>query len=346
MGDKVVIEDMLKDAKNGLVSKDKFQSDIDRLIASVTDVNKTVATLATKLDEHMRKTELDAGSFRLEQSSLNTKIDNVQTQLLEEQGRFDSKSSSSSGGGEPYGPPPPPVHKLHFPKYDGTEDPLGWLHKCEQFFRSQGTSPAQHIWTVAFYLEGAVSQWYFCMEKNQGEPSWPDFVDGVNKRFGPPTRSNPLGELMHLRCSGTIDEFQENVLTLLARCHNINEKQQIAIFSAGLPPQMGIDVNLQKPATLDDAMSLARAFERRLALANDPADVTPRGPRAPLRSAGSPPPAAKSPATPTSTCSTAATLGAPVKTPAPGACFHLPLAGADGPAPPGRPLLQFPREIL
>jgi hypothetical protein len=239
MGDKVVTEDLLKDAMNGLVSKDKFQSDIDRLIASVTDVNKTVVTLSTKLDEHMRKTELDAGSFRLEQSRLNTKIDNVQTQLLEKQGRFDGESSSSSGGGELYGPPPL-VHKLRFPKYDGTEDPLGWLHKCEQYFRSQGTPPAQHVWTAAFYLEGAASQWYFRLEKNQGESSWPDFIDGVKKRFGPPTRSNPLGELMHLRCSGTIDEFQENFLTLLARCDDINEKQQIAIFSAGLPPRWAL----------------------------------------------------------------------------------------------------------
>jgi hypothetical protein len=95
----------------------------------------------------------------------------------------------------------------------------------------------QRVWTAAFYLKSAASQWYFRLEKNQGEPSWPDFVDDVNKRFDPPMWSNPLGELMHLRCSGTVDEFQENFLTLLARYDDINEKQQIAIFSAGLPPR-------------------------------------------------------------------------------------------------------------
>lgn len=120
-----------------------------------------------------------------------------------------------------------------------------------------------------FYLEGATSQWYFRLEKNQGEPSWEQFIDGINKRFGPPTRSNPLGELMHLRCSGSIDDYQERFLTLLACCEGVNEKQPTAIFSAGLPPQMGIDVDLQKPTTLDDAMSLAQVFERRLKLGND-----------------------------------------------------------------------------
>ena len=28
----------------------------------------------------------------------------------------------------------PRYHKLDFPTYDGKEDPLGWLNRCEQFF--------------------------------------------------------------------------------------------------------------------------------------------------------------------------------------------------------------------
>ena len=40
---------------------------------------------------------------------------------------------------EPEGPAVPCYHKLSFPTYDGKEDPLGWLLKCEQFFRGQQT---------------------------------------------------------------------------------------------------------------------------------------------------------------------------------------------------------------
>jgi hypothetical protein len=174
MSNKIVTEDLLKDAMNGLVSKDKFQSDIDRIITSVTDVNKTVATLSTKLDEHMRKTELDAGSFHLEQSRLNTKIDNVQTQLLQKQGRFDGKSSSSSGGGEPYGPPPP-VHKLRFPKIDGTEDPLGWLHKCEQFFtprvHCRRSASGQRPFTSKAQRASGIFAWRRTRESRPGRTS-------------------------------------------------------------------------------------------------------------------------------------------------------------------------------
>ena len=33
----------------------------------------------------------------------------------------------------------PRFHKLTFPTFDGKTDPLGWLNKCEQFFRVQHT---------------------------------------------------------------------------------------------------------------------------------------------------------------------------------------------------------------
>jgi hypothetical protein len=51
---------------------------------------------------------------------------------------------------------------------------------------------------------------------------------------------------------------------LLARCGSVSEPQQIAIFTAGLGDPLRIDVELQKPLTLEEAAALARAYERRL----------------------------------------------------------------------------------
>ena len=47
------------------------------------------------------------------------------------------------------------------------------------------------MWTATFYLQGAVSQWYYRWEKNHGVPDWKAFVDGVHKRFGPPSGATP-----------------------------------------------------------------------------------------------------------------------------------------------------------
>ena len=57
---------------------------------------------------------------------------------------------------------------------------------------------------------------------------------------------------------------QEQFLTSVARCTDVSEPQQIAIFMAGLSNPLCLDVELLRPSSLEDAMGLARTFERRL----------------------------------------------------------------------------------
>jgi hypothetical protein len=110
-------------------------------------------------------------------------------------------------------------------------------------------------------------------------------------------------------------------LTLLARCEDVTEKQQIAIFTVGLPPQMGIDVELQNSASLDDTMSLARAYERRQQLVDDASRPALRPTRPPVCAPLSSASGSKSPATPATMGSTSTMPGAPLKPPQPGARF-------------------------
>lgn len=275
-----------------------------------------VAKMISKMNDISLKLDRELESVRKEQSRLASSINNVQTQVLEKNGRFDATGSSSVSHAK-YGPPPSPVHKLRFPKYDGAEDPLGWLHKCEQFFRSQATPEDQKVWTATFYLEGAAGQWYYRLEKNRGVPTWPDFVDGVNKRFGPPVRSNPLGELTQLRRTGSVEEYQEQFLMLLARCEGVTEQQQIDIFTAGLLQPMRMDVEMHKPASFEDAMALARAYERRTQVVDDSSRSLPRSTRSSSRTGSFSAAPAWSPSTPPASSASSATPGAPVKPAAP-----------------------------
>ena len=48
----------------------------------------------------------------------------------------------------------PRYHKLSFPTYDGKEDPLGWLNRCDRFFRSQRTPENEKVWLASFHLTG------------------------------------------------------------------------------------------------------------------------------------------------------------------------------------------------
>jgi hypothetical protein len=140
-------------------------------------------------------------------------------------------------------------------------------------------------------------------------PTWDRFVDLVSRRFGPPERSNPLGELIKLQRAGSVAEFQDQFLRLLARCDDVTEQQQIAIYTAGLGDPLRIDVELQRPVTLEDAMSLSRAFKRR----NAPVEHPPASGCPPSRTSTRASSAAPAPVTPvpTPTPTAASTPGAP-----------------------------------
>ncbi|CAN6181094.1 unnamed protein product [Urochloa humidicola] len=157
--------------------------------------------------------------------------------------------------------PRPP--KLSFPKYDGEEDPLPWISGCEIFFRGHGTMDEDKVWMASLNLKGVAAQWYYQMECDFGIVSWPRFVEFVTLRFGPPIRSNALGEIKALHRTGSVEEYQRQFLALLCRCDQLSPRQQIDLFTAGLGQPLASDVKMQRPSNLQTAMSLARAYELR-----------------------------------------------------------------------------------
>jgi hypothetical protein len=50
------------------------------------------------------------------------------------------------------------THKLLFLTFDGTEDPLPWLNRYEQFFHIQKTADAGKVFLATFYMMGNTSQ--------------------------------------------------------------------------------------------------------------------------------------------------------------------------------------------
>ena len=151
----------------------------------------------------------------------------------------------------------PRYHRLDFPTYDGADDPLSWLNRCDQFFRGQRTEEGDKVWLAVYHLTGIAQQWYFQLERDEGQPNWDQFKELCHMRFGPPTRSNPLGELTRLRQTGSVSEYQTNFLALLCRADHLLPLQQVQIFTAGLVEPIRTDVELQQPSSLQTAMSLA-----------------------------------------------------------------------------------------
>jgi hypothetical protein len=67
-----------------------------------------------------------------------------------------------------------------------------------------------------------------------------------------------------LHRTGSVDEFAKRFMALSCRDPTITEQQQIQLFTTGMGDPLRLDVALQQPASMDDVVIFARAYEQRL----------------------------------------------------------------------------------
>ena len=101
------------------------------------------------------------------------------------------------------------------------------------------------------------------VQRDEGTPPWRRFTELINLRFGPPLRSNPLGELTACKRTTSVVDFQERFEALLPRAGYLSEAQKVQLFTAGLQPPLSLDIEIHNPQSLAVAMSLARKLELR-----------------------------------------------------------------------------------
>jgi hypothetical protein len=127
---------------------------------------------------------------------------------------------------EPEGHAIPKYPKLLFPTYEGKEDPLDWLNKCERFFRAQLTKPADRVWLASYHLSGTTSQWYTMLERDFGMPDWETFKRLCHQRFEPPISTNHLADLARLPFTTTVEAYLESFQACLAHAGTLSPLQQ------------------------------------------------------------------------------------------------------------------------
>jgi hypothetical protein len=116
---------------------------------------------------------------------------------------------------------------------------------------------------ASYNLQDAAQLWCMQVQSEEGTPPWRRFTELLNLRFGPPLRSNPLGELAACKRTGSVVEYQERFEARLARAGTLSEAQKVQLFTAGLQPPLSLDVEIHNPQSLAVAMSLARKVELR-----------------------------------------------------------------------------------
>ena len=92
----------------------------------------------------------------------------------------------------------PRFRKLTFLTFDGKSNPLGWLNKCEHFFRAQCTPENDKVWLASFHMTDVAQEWYYMLERDVGDVtaiSWPQFKMLCQQCFGLALDTNHLLDL-------------------------------------------------------------------------------------------------------------------------------------------------------
>ncbi|KAH7520728.1 hypothetical protein FEM48_Zijuj08G0176100 [Ziziphus jujuba var. spinosa] len=111
-----------------------------------------------------------------------------------------SKPSPHSGMGQPsnFSEANPTRLKIDFPRFN-SEDPNGWIYRCEQYFKFKLVEESQQVQLASFHLDGLAIQWYHWLGKFRGPLTWNEFTRAVLHRFGPTDYDNPFEALARLK---------------------------------------------------------------------------------------------------------------------------------------------------
>jgi hypothetical protein len=117
-------------------------------VISMEDGINAVSTKMSAVDDEVAAVKADQGRLHVAINIVQSKdIDTVTTS-----GTSGRDAPASSIGGAVLNAT---SHKLCFLKYDGSGDPLPWLHRCDQFFHAARTAEVEKVWLAAFYMEGS-----------------------------------------------------------------------------------------------------------------------------------------------------------------------------------------------
>jgi hypothetical protein len=88
-----------------------------------------------------------------------------------------------------------------------------------------GTLADERVWMASLHLNSVVGEWYYALERDLGILTWQCFSEFVNMRFGPAMHRNGLAKLNELMCTGTVEDYQHQILMSLCRCDDMTPMQ-------------------------------------------------------------------------------------------------------------------------
>ncbi|XP_034707028.1 uncharacterized protein LOC117930485 [Vitis riparia] len=158
--------------------------------------------------------------------------------------------------------------KLEFPRFSG-DDPTEWFNRVNQFFEFQNTPEAQKVSLASYHLEGEANQWWQWIHRTFQEEgrvlSWMNFEDELWAHFGPSECEDFDEALSRIRQVGSLRDYQREFERLGNQVQGWTQRALVGTFMGGLRPDISDGIQMFKPQTLKEAISLARMKDDQLA---------------------------------------------------------------------------------
>jgi Retrotransposon gag protein/Zinc knuckle len=151
--------------------------------------------------------------------------------------------------------------------YNGGKGARQWLFKMQNYFHLAGIhTDTDKILYVGSYLEGAASDWWrYKMQLLQANPvpyTWVNFQFDLLARFQPLAEDDVARQkLRRLRQRDYIRAYVQVFNETVLQIQNMDEGTKVDNFLFGLRPDSRRWVRLQKPTTLEAAMTRAEEYE-------------------------------------------------------------------------------------
>lgn len=109
---------------------------------------------------------------------------------------------------------------------------------------------------ASYNLEEGAQLWFIRGQQEEGTSPRRCFTDLLHTRFGPPLRSNALGEQVVCKRTSSIIEYEDRFEALLPCAFTHSEMQRVHIFTADLQSPISLDIEIRNLQSLTIAMSL------------------------------------------------------------------------------------------
>ena len=156
-----------------------------------------------------------------------------------------------------------------FRAYDGSEYSAStvWLKKVKRLAKAENWNEEDYVPRALTYLSGRAEIWAESyLAKLDGVPNWAEFQRAFKVRFFP--KPKVLTALLRNRKQAayeTVDDYYDALVTLHENQRmtgsEMSRAELLDVFVMGLRPEYADHVGRNDPATLDEALEMARRCE-------------------------------------------------------------------------------------